>query len=58
MTVNATCWCGAEISVDDASEVASAAIVEAFYTAHPHGNEPWSKYGVSSGVVTPLQVHR
>jgi hypothetical protein len=56
VTVNLSCWCGAELTIDDASELASAAILTAFYAAHPHGAEPWSKYQVSAGLTQPLEV--
>jgi len=44
VTIQATCWCGAEISIDDASELAAGSLLAAFYVAHPHGHEPWSRY--------------
>lgn len=41
VTVTVTCWCGAELAIDDASEVASAEVLRAWHELHPHGRRPW-----------------
>ena len=36
MTVHVICPCGAELSIDDASELATTTLMSTWYEKHPH----------------------